>query len=114
MITVRETTKWDSNVPNHRYILSDDRMMMFGYIKCGDRLPTLFNKPMSFSAKGRSFTVLVRTKDVEPDFSSWTVTGSKGDIYNVTRRDGVYRCTCPAATFRGQCKHIAQFSNEKE
>lgn len=113
MITVQETTVWGGNAVNHKYILSDDRMTMYGYIKNGDRLPTLFKKPIGFGAQGRSFTVLVRTKDVDPDTQVWNVKGSKGNIYNVTRRDGVYRCTCPASTFRGHCKHIDQI-NEKD
>lgn len=114
MITVQETTVWAGNCTNHKYILSDNRMTMYGYIKSGDRLPTMFKKPIGFSATARKFVVLVRTKDVDPDSRSWTVTGSKGNIYNVTRREGVFHCTCPGSTYRGQCKHIEQFSNEKD
>lgn len=107
MITVQETTVWSSKVPNHKYILSDDRRTMFGYIKVGSRLPTMFAKPMSFDAAGRKFHVLVQTSDVNSDVEVWNVDGSNGNKYTVTRRGSQYRCTCPRAVFRGEeCKHI--------
>lgn len=64
MITVQETTMWDDNTPNHKYILSDDMMKSFGYIKVGDKYPYIFNKPMAFDKRHRTFKTVVRTKDV--------------------------------------------------
>lgn len=115
MITVQEVTEWSDNTPNHKYILSDNRMKAYGYIKQGTDVPELFKVPMAFNASRRKFVVLVRTKDVEVDTSrTWKITGSRGDIYNVSLLDGKYTCTCPSATFRGQlCKHIKQIQEEQ-
>lgn len=112
MITVAETTKWVGNIPNHKYILSDDRRWMFGYIKKGDRLPTLFNNPQKFDPRGRSFVVIVKTKDNDDTVQTWSVTGSRGDTYTVVARRGEYTCTCPASLFRRtECKHIIEIKN---
>lgn len=108
MLTVLETTVWSTPTPNHKYIVSDDMRTMFGYIKVGDRLPTLFSKPMSFDIRGRKFVRLVQTTDVSSETSTWHITGSRGDKYTITRRNGKYKCTCPVFTYRAQeCKHIA-------
>ena len=37
----------------------------------------------------------------------WTVSGSKGDAYTVTERDGKRTCTCPGFTFRHSCRHLS-------
>lgn len=108
MITVQETTTWNGNFPNHKYILSDDRRMMHGYIKTGSRYPKLFNPPINFDVRNRTFKVLVKTRDVV-EAKYWVIQGSKGNKYTVTLEGNVYACTCPAATFRhGECKHIQQ------
>lgn len=36
----------------------------------------------------------------------WTVEGSKGNEYTVTRKGEQWSCTCPGFGFRGQCKHV--------
>jgi len=53
MITVQETTKWDT--PNHIYILNDDKSKMFGYIPVGNTEPVMFQKPMKFDKRHRTF-----------------------------------------------------------
>lgn len=63
MITVQEVTKWNGNTPNHKYILSNERTKAYGYIKCGDRLPTLFSTPYKFDVRNRKFTILLKTGD---------------------------------------------------
>lgn len=37
-----------------------------------------------------------------------TFTGSKGDVYTVTREGQRATCTCPGFSFRKTCKHIAE------
>lgn len=34
------------------------------------------------------------------------VEGSKGDLYDVERVNGIVRCSCPAFKFRKKCKHM--------
>jgi hypothetical protein len=54
-----ETTIWDCgyNVPNHTYLEKSGKI--FAYIQNGRGLPPVyFNKPMTFSKKGRKFVKL--------------------------------------------------------
>jgi hypothetical protein len=114
MITVQETTVWDTDLktPNHKYILQDSGHICYGYIKHGEKYPHMFTRPSQIDWSRRSYKVLLRTKDADPSEKSWEVVGSRGDIYKVVLRDGKYTCTCPAATFRHrECKHI---QNNKE
>lgn len=39
---------------------------------------------------------------------SWTVKGSKGSTYVVTRSSGNFHCTCPAGGFGRACKHVRE------
>lgn len=64
MITVQETTKWDDDTPNHKYIMSDDMVNAYGYIKVGDKYPHIFNTPIRVDRRYRTFKTVVRTKDV--------------------------------------------------
>lgn len=34
------------------------------------------------------------------------VTGSKGNVYTVTKNGNKYSCTCPGFTYRRACKHL--------
>jgi hypothetical protein len=43
--------------------------------------------------------------------TSWTVTGSKGNTYIVTRKSNGFSCTCPAANFGRACKHVKEVQN---
>ena len=42
--------------------------------------------------------------DTEPE--TIKVTGSKGAIYNLTRVDNQWQCSCPGYLYRGACKHL--------
>lgn len=50
-------------------------------------------------------------KEVNTDVKTFTVDGSKGSKYVVTRNKQGWKCTCPGFGFRGQCKHISEFKN---
>lgn len=114
MITVLETTVWEGPARNHRYILSDDKSWLYGYIRDDQDRPDLFTKPMRFDARGRQFKLLVKTRDVDPDVQTWDIKGSKGAVHTVSLRDDVYRCSCPAAKYRGGvCKHIESVKNRQ-
>lgn len=118
MITLQETTAWDGNIPNHKYIVSDDKRWMYGYIKVGNKYPDMFNKPIGFDVRGRKFVEVLRTRDVveqqEETGKVYLLQGSKGVTHTVTFRDGGYSCSCPAATFRRQeCKHIQSIKSSQ-
>jgi len=38
----------------------------------------------------------------------WKINGSKGNVYNVTLRNGSYSCECMGFGFRRKCKHVEQ------
>ena len=44
--------------------------------------------------------------------NTYTITGSRGDKYTVTNRNGQFSCNCPAGKFRGACKHSTQVQKE--
>ena len=43
---------------------------------------------------------------------TYTITGSRGDKYIVTNRNGNFSCDCPAGKFRGYCKHSTQVQKD--
>jgi hypothetical protein len=42
-----------------------------------------------------------------PKIQSWTVEGSKGDVYIVTKDNDKWACDCVAGRFGRNCKHVA-------
>lgn len=46
------------------------------------------------------------SSDVQTETKTIKVSGSKGEVYEVTLEDGRATCTCPAFTFRKTCKHL--------
>ena len=42
-----------------------------------------------------------------PKIQTWTVEGSKGDVYIVTRDGDQWACDCVAGRFNRSCKHVA-------
>lgn len=46
--------------------------------------------------------------------NSWTVKGTKGDTYVVTRGAGNWRCNCVAGGFGRQCKHVTEVKKRLE
>lgn len=103
MILVAETTVWETSVPNHAYILSDDKTKLHGYAKRGTESIEWFQKPISFSIRGRTFNILktgINNPEAEPEGKK--VVGSKGNVYYV--HNG--KCTCQGFKYRGECKHV--------
>lgn len=62
MITIKETTEWRVPVQNHQYIVSDDKRLLYGYIKNGEKYPSLFSKPIRFDPRGRTFQTIVKSR----------------------------------------------------
>ena len=104
MILAVETTVWETVVPNHAYILSDDKSKAYGYAKRGTENIEWFKKPIDFSIRGRKFHVLktglYNPPSIEPP--GIKVLGSKGAVYYVDNG----KCTCPGFKYRGVCKHV--------
>lgn len=114
MKILQETTVWkDSWVPNHVYILNDSQTKMLAYVPAGTKQVKKFKVPQSFDRRGRTFVELEgesSAPESRPD--TWTVPGSNGKTYTVSRESGGglnYVCTCPGFLYRGSCKHIAEF-----
>ena len=63
--------------------------------------------------RGRKFMVnpvqfKTELTEPEPEGRVWTVTGSKGDSYQVNEVRGNWSCTCSGFRFRGDCKHVKE------
>lgn len=122
------TDDWDSAVLNARqtvFYLTDDKTRMAGYIQADG---TLFKvkRPYRFSVRYRRFvdvTAQMRKQGLqaEPDSvyieaakiakpagRTWSITGSKGDVYTVSLTDSGMSCNCSGFTFRRTCKHVLQ------
>jgi len=105
MKIVQETTKWDSPLaPNHIYYVDDSMSKFIAYIRAGTDEKFTFKKPISFNRRGRTFTVL---ETIETETETIKVNGSKGAIYNLTRANNHWKCSCTGFQYRGACKHIA-------
>lgn len=62
MYYIKETTQWDA--PNHIYIFNDKKSAKcIGYIPTGKKDIFLFDKPLSFDKRKRSF-VEVKPEDL--------------------------------------------------
>ena len=44
--------------------------------------------------------------------ASWSVKGSKGNMYDVKLSKGSYSCSCPGFGIRRTCRHIKEIKNE--
>jgi hypothetical protein len=117
MIKVQETTVWSDPIPNHIYFLDDSKTQMFGYIKAGTNEEKWFDGKRGFDSRHRKFDVLAKManpEQVAATAKQWTVDGSKGASYTVTKDGDNWSCTCPAAVYRKQeCKHIVKCKEEK-
>ena len=111
----QEITEWEGDIPNHIYLLSDDKSKAFAYVRKGTDKVFEFSVPIAISMRGRKFKTVPNTfgyeikaekKVVEkPVGEQFTVTGSKGDKYVVTKLNGQYSCNCTGFMYRGKCKH---------
>jgi hypothetical protein len=48
-----------------------------------------------------------------PKIESWTVDGSKGDVYIVTRDGTKWSCDCVAGKFNRHCKHVSLIQKQQ-
>ncbi len=52
------------------------------------------------------------TEASQPDYETWTVEGSKGDEYLVTRNGDAWSCECKGFGFNRKCRHITEKKTE--
>jgi hypothetical protein len=105
----KETTLWPGGGSNHTYLLTQNKSKMVAYVRMGTPEVFTFKNPIPFYVRGRSFVEVpnnfgYQLPDSEPTVK---ITGSKGEVYHVSKKNGTLRCSCPGFTFRATCKHLA-------
>jgi len=116
---LEEVTEWKVpyRQPNHVYLMSGDRVLAMS--RWGTEKPEYFPNQSRIDKRGRKFIEVKKNRwgfdmkvsviaDEKPRGETWEVQGSRGNTYTVSLLDGRWACTCPGATFRGACRHIAQ------
>ena len=91
----------------HVYLLDGNNLV--AYIKSGETTPFYFKNPIKgFDKRGRKFaTVTPNPFKVKQQSNLITVKGSNGNVYTVDPESK--SCNCPGYTFRGACKHVAEY-----
>ena len=107
-----ETTAYTDSMPNGTYLLNDSKTKLYAYVSPGSGTPKQFKNPIKIDTRGRKFVesstqYKIVTRE-EPEGRTWTVTGSKGDTYQVNEVRGDWSCTCSGFKFRGECKHVKE------
>jgi hypothetical protein len=105
MEALRETT--GGAFHPHVYLLDGNNLV--AYIKSGETEPFYFKNPIKgFDKRGRKFaTVTPSPFSVKKQSNLITVKGSKGNEYTIDPESK--SCNCPGFTFRGACKHVAEY-----
>jgi hypothetical protein len=105
MEALRETT--GGLFPAHIYLLDGNNLV--SYIKSGETEPFYFKNPIKgFDKRGRKFaTVTPNPFKVKTQSNLIKVKGSNGKEYTIDPE--AKTCNCPGFTFRGACKHLAEY-----
>ena len=112
MIIAKEVTVWNETFDcNHLYLFNDAMTKVYAYVRNRDKSFYKFKNPLEIDTKGRRFEVLERITEDDPD--RVVVRGSKGDIYYVTKDNGLYKCTCTGFKYHGSCKHAEKVKNDE-
>ena len=115
---LQEITEWKNPAPNHLYVVDDSKSKMIAYRPVGATAFTTFTKPIRYEGRGRKFTEVPNTFGFTvapvavPVHPTWSVLGSKGERYTVSKIDNSYSCTCSGYKFRGKCRHANQIANK--
>jgi hypothetical protein len=109
MQILKEITNWevDYRQPNHIYLIDSDKVV--AYQKWGEGDVTYLSRPLRLDRRGRKFVEIKSNAFIINEVKSKliTITGSKGDTYQVDPDTGT--CTCPGFTFRNTSKHIKAY-----
>lgn len=106
---MRETTVWEDGMDcNHLYLLDGDKCL--AYVMKGTNEHKVFKNPLRFDLRGRTFEFVKEFKAPAKNSMILTVTGSKGQSYEVNTEEGT--CTCPGYRFRGSCRHVADLQQQ--
>ena len=120
---LQEVTEWrvPYRQPNHVYLMSGDRVLAMS--RWGETEPEYFANPNRIDRRGRKFVEVKNNPwrfdlriavepepEQRPKGQTWTVSGSKGNQYTVSRDSGRWSCTCPGHGFRGRCRHVDEVS----
>lgn len=109
MQILKEVTYWDVNYrqPNHVYLVDGDKII--AYQPFGEGEVRQSSGKIRLDRRGRKFLEIKSNAfDIPEEKSNLiTVTGSKGNTYQVDPDAGT--CTCPGYTFRNTCKHIKEY-----
>jgi hypothetical protein len=91
----------------HVYLLDGNNLV--AYIKSGETAPFYFKNPIKgFDKRGRKFaTITPNPFKVKQQSNLITIKGSNGNVYTVDPESK--SCNCPGYTFRGACKHVAEY-----
>lgn len=116
---MQEVTEWSGfkRQPNHVYLMDGDKA--YAYVKWGKGRPFYFKNFQRLDRRGRKFVEVVgnqwkfdlsiqvqEPESAKPTGQTWTVTGSKGNSYEVSLANGSWLCSCPGHGFRGRCRHV--------
>jgi hypothetical protein len=108
-----ETTDYKDAIKNGIYLLDDSKSKMYAFRSPVTNSIKVFRNPIRMDMRGRKFTVNpeqfpTQVAEPEPEGRVWTVTGSRGDTYQVNEVRGNWSCTCSGFRFRGECKHVKE------
>lgn len=112
----QEVTQWGDGVDrNHCYLMNDSRSKMYAFEPTNGELK-VFRSAIKIDIRGRKFVPIADRWNVKitteaPTGDTWTVTGSRGDQYQVNRQAAAWRCTCTGFRYHGRCRHIDQIQN---
>lgn len=110
MQILKEVTKWpdiEYRQPNHVYLVDGDKIMACQPF--GEGEVRYYKSGLRFDRRGRKFVEIKSNAFIIKETMSRliSVTGSKGNTYQVDPDQGT--CTCPGFTFRNTCKHVKEY-----
>jgi hypothetical protein len=106
----QEITNWSGSTINGIYLLNDSKSKMYAYRSHARAPIKTFKAPIRIDVRGRKFQInptqyKTEVEEEKPQGRVWEVSGSRGDVYQVSELNGEYSCTCSGFKFRAKCRH---------